>query len=238
MRKFVFSLMFLALSVAGLAQMEAEFIEVEGVANYKREVSKYIAFIKVSATGYDSGDASEDGKTLLKRKKEDLFSKMKEYGIDEKNFRSKNDADNPEDILTMIEVVAPPPPPSPQPNSASSNATLYKSGIFEEYIFETNSKDEFERFLKADKIAGISINTKAIYYKPLVEEDLEKIVRMAYQDARKSAGHIAETRKKKLGEILGVDDRKGITRITNWDLYYHPHYKHEYKIWVYYALAD
>jgi len=72
------------------------------------------------------------------------------------------------------------------------------------YVFETTSKEEYTKFITMKKIRGTYITEKRVFYK--AQENREKLIAEALENARQNATITAKAMGKTLGGILSVTD--------------------------------
>ena len=165
----------LFVSLMSIAQNNSSYVEVPGHTVYQKTVDKYRAEMQITTVYYDT--YYEEEKPELEKVEAEVFEKLKTAGFDKNRF-------------TKIDKIS----YSPQPQSEQSF-----------YIFETNSKDEFTKFITLRKIRGVHTTAnRKIYYKPL--ENKKKLVDQALENARSNASIIASSMGKTLGDILSVSD--------------------------------
>jgi len=151
---------------------EAEIIEVQGAAEYAREIDRYEVEMMISTNSYYSYDESD--KPSIESLTKLFFEHMEKNGFEEERFKLSN---------------------------KPKYYTAAQAGGEISYIFETTSIAELDKLVGTKKLNGVYVSGGQTFYKPLNDpsavvaaalEDAKKNATVVAKAMGKSLGKIVQ----------------------------------------------
>ncbi|KAA2239082.1 hypothetical protein F0L74_22995 [Chitinophaga agrisoli] len=188
MKKIILAATILMSALGSYAQEQQNHsIQVSGVAKIEREAEYYLMDIAIAA---DYGES--DSKKPFEELKKSFFTKAKEAGLDESQFK--------EDKL------------------AYQALQLYREGSL--YTLKARSLDELLKAAKLANGTVINITSTRVKFKPVAKD--AKQFETAFLNCRDKAGVIAKAMDKKLGPVLMVTDLTPQETTVEENFYFRP----------------
>ncbi len=188
MKKLILAATILVSALGSHAQeQQTHAIQVGGAAKIDREVESYLIDFTIAAE-YGESESKKSFEDL----KKNFFTKAKEAGLDERQFK--------EDKMAYLAL------------------QLFREGSL--YTFTARSRDELLKAAALANGTVINITASRVKFKPVARD--EKSFETAFLNSKEKAAVIAKAINKKLGPVLTVTDLTPLEVSVEESFYFKP----------------